>query len=123
MNVRSVLAFREIGKGHNAMVTFAKIMNMPPPLTRRNFTRIQNKKLWPVIQQHANDSMTTSAFEVREICGNDDGGCGISLDGTSLNSVVTAISMVTKKCVDAEVISDKCQQCLKWAKKRSESQI
>ena len=44
VNVRAVLAFREIGRGHNAMVTFTKLMNMPSPPTRPNFTKNQNKK-------------------------------------------------------------------------------
>ena len=29
VNVRAVLAFREIGKGHSAMKTFNKVLNMP----------------------------------------------------------------------------------------------
>ena len=30
VNTRAVLAFREIGCGHSAMIAFAKLMNMPP---------------------------------------------------------------------------------------------
>ncbi len=30
ISVTAVLAFREIDRGHNAMVTFTKVMNMPP---------------------------------------------------------------------------------------------
>ena len=36
VNVRAVLAFREIGRGHTAMTTFSKVMNMPTPPTRKN---------------------------------------------------------------------------------------
>ena len=35
INLRSVLAFREMGKGHRAMETCG-FMNMPPPMTRKN---------------------------------------------------------------------------------------
>ena len=42
VNLRTVLAFRETGKAHNAMTTFNKVMNMPHPQTRRVFTKIQN---------------------------------------------------------------------------------
>jgi hypothetical protein len=49
VNVRAVLAFREIGKGHNAMTTFNKVMNMPAPPTKRNFTKIQNEKVLPAV--------------------------------------------------------------------------
>ena len=127
VNVRAVLAFREIGRGHNAMVTFTKLMNMPSPPTRRNFTKIQNKKLLPVVKQVANDSMMNNAMNVKDSCGNDKGECGISLDGTwqrrghvSHNGVVTAISLDTKKVLDVEVLSDKCQACQKWQKKQND---
>ena len=33
---------------------------------------------------------------------------------------VTAISLDTKKCLDVEILSDKCQQCLKWRKKQND---
>ena len=99
-------------------------MNMPAPPTRRNFTNIQNTKLLPVVKQLANDSMLSNSMKVREQLENDDGQCGISLDGTwqkrghaSHNGIVTAISLDKKKCLDVEVMSDKCQQCLKWQKK------
>ena len=48
----------------------------------------------------------------------------LSIDGTwqktgySLhNEVVTVISLDTQKCLDVEVLSDKCQECQKWGKK------
>ena len=101
VNTRAVLAFREIGRGHSAMITFAELMNMLPPPTSRNFMKIQNNKLLP------NDSMLTNAMNVKDVCGNDMGECGISLDGSwqkrghaSHNGVVTAISLDTKKCFD-----------------------
>ena len=62
VNVRTVLAFREIGKGHNAMTTFNKVMNMPPPLTGRVFTKIQNEKVLPAVKKLATDSMVNNAY-------------------------------------------------------------
>ena len=59
VNTRAVLAFREIGRGYSAMITFAKLMNVPPPTTSRNFMKIQNNKLLPAVKQLANDSMLT----------------------------------------------------------------
>ena len=79
------------------------------------------------MKQCANDSMVNNAVHVKEVIDNDAGECGISIDGTwqkrgysSHNGVVTAISLDTKKCVDVEVLSDKCQQCLKWSKKQND---
>ena len=112
VNVRAVLAFREIGRGHNAMTTFSKVMNMPTPPARRIVTKIQNEKLLPTVKQLANDSMVDSVFKVKENA--NEGECGISIDGTwqkrghaSHNGVVTVISLDSKKCLDAEILSDK----------------
>jgi hypothetical protein len=46
INVRAVLAFREIGKGHSAMTTFSKVLSMPAPPRRANFTKIQIKSFY-----------------------------------------------------------------------------
>lgn len=72
VNVRAVLAFREIGRGDSAMVTFTKVMNMPSPPTGRNYMKIQNKKLLPVVKQLASDSMISNAMDVKQSCGNDE---------------------------------------------------
>ena len=107
------------------MTTLSKVLNMPATARHANFTKIQNKKLLPVVKQSANDSMVNNAMHIKEIVENDAGECGISIDGTlqkhgySLhNGVVTAISLDTKKCLDFEVLSDKCQQCLNGAKSK-----
>ena len=64
------------------MTTLRKIFNMPAPPTRTNFSKIQNKKLLPVVKWCANDSMANNAVQVEEIVENDAGKCGISIDGT-----------------------------------------
>ena len=126
VNVRAVLAFREIGRGHSAMTTFSKVMNMPAPPARRIVTKIQNERLLPTVKLLANDSMVNNAFKVKENA-NEEGECGISIDGTwqkrghaSHNGVVTVISLDSKKCLDAEILSDKCQQCQKWQAKTND---
>ena len=126
VNVRAVLAFREIGRGHSAMTTFSKVMNMSAPPARRIVTKIQNERLLPTVKLLANDSMVNNAFKVKENA-NEEGECGISIDGTwqkrghaSHNGVVTVISLDSKKCLDAEILSDKCQQCQKWQAKTND---
>ena len=128
VNVRVVLALREIGKGHSAMTTLSKVLNMPGPPRRANFTKIQNKKILLVVKQCANDSIVNNAMQVKEVIENDAGECGISTDvtwqkhGYSFHpGVVTAISLDTKKFLDVEVLPDKCQQCLKWSDRQNES--
>ena len=66
VNVRAVLAFREIGRAHSVMTTFSKVMNMPAPPACRIVTKIQNERLLPTVKQLANDSMVDSAFKVKE---------------------------------------------------------
>ena len=43
INNRSVMAFREIGRVREAMVTFTTIMNMPTPMNKDNFDTINDK--------------------------------------------------------------------------------
>ena len=76
MDVRAVLAFREIG-----MTTCNKVMNMRAPPTRRIFTKIQNEKVLPVVKELANDSTVDNAYKIRDESGNEDRECGVSIDG------------------------------------------
>ena len=66
VNVRAVLAFREIDKGHSAMTTLNKVMNMPAPPTRWDFTKIKNEKVLPVVKKLANDSIVNNAYKIRD---------------------------------------------------------
>ena len=107
VNVRAVLAFREIGQEQSATITISKVMNKPGPPMRQDSTKSQNGKPFPVVKQLANDNMVSNAVQVREVTSNYDREYGISLDDSwhkrgrvSHNSVVTAISVDTKKCVD-----------------------
>ena len=62
INVRGLS--RNWYRGHNAKTNFSKIMNMPAPSRRNHFTKIQNKKLLPVVKQCANDSTLNNALDV-----------------------------------------------------------
>ena len=51
INARSVMAFREIGRGQEAILTFTPIMNMPPPLSKSSnlnstWLKNMNRKMW-----------------------------------------------------------------------------
>ena len=60
VNVRGALAYREIARGHSAMTTFSKVMNMPALAARRIVTKIQNERLLPIVKRLANDSTMLS---------------------------------------------------------------
>ena len=72
-------------------------------------------KTFLLVKQCATDNMLSNVIKVRVICNSDTGECGVSIDGTwqkqgySSHGVVTAISLETKKYLDVEVLSDKCQ--------------
>ena len=42
INIRSIIAFREIRRGHEAMKTFTTMMNMPKPLAIASLNDINN---------------------------------------------------------------------------------
>ena len=66
VNTRSVMAFREIGRGLSALNTFSCIMNMPPPMTPDNFNSI-NDELHNVYSASADDNMAEAGKDVHNI--------------------------------------------------------
>ncbi len=64
--IKACMTFFCIGKGHNAMITFNKVLNMPAPPRCDNCTKIQNQKLLPIVKQYANDRMLNNAMKVIE---------------------------------------------------------
>ena len=130
LNVRSVLAFREIGRGHEGMQTLAMFMNLSPPVTRSNYDAI-NKKLHVALKETVVESCQKAAKETRQSldCNDDDiiQDCQVSVDGTwqkrghiSLNGLVTLISRENGKCLDYHVMSKKCKSCQFWEKRTNE---
>ena len=106
------------------MTTFSKVLKHSAPPRCANFTKIQNRKLLPVVKECANDSMVNNAMHVREIIKNNAGESGISIDSTwqkhgyLSHNVVTAISLDTKKCLGVKVLSDKSSNVSSGAKGR-----
>ena len=114
INIRAVMAFRELGKGHEAMKTFNAVMNMCPPISTRTYIDI-NDKIHDIYQVAANKSMKAATDNVRKVINanageNDVIDTDISIDGSwqkrghsSLNGVVTGVSPVNKKVIDCLV--------------------
>ena len=46
INLRTVIAFREIGKGYESMKNFCAIMNMPKPMTRCSYDKCIDEIHW-----------------------------------------------------------------------------
>ena len=45
INLRSVVDFSEMGKGHRAMETFCGFMNMPSPMTKKTSALLMDSSL------------------------------------------------------------------------------
>ena len=84
VNIQSVIDFREIGKGLEGISSFCCSMNMPPPLTKKSYNRI-NDVLHQLYCEVTSNSMLDSANEIhslvkegQDVVVDED----ISLDGT-----------------------------------------
>ena len=64
INMRSVIAFREIGKGHTAMQKFGGFMNMPSVLTQNSYAGLVTN-IQKTYTKVAKASMLKAADEIR----------------------------------------------------------
>ena len=115
------MAFREIGRVREAMVTFTTIMNMPTPMNKDNFDTI-NDKLYDTYEWSYWKYEKCCIWRkiINPSCKNDDiNDCGVSIDGSFalLNSVVVTISQDNSKVIDAVVLSKFCKGYQIWGKK------
>ena len=114
-NVRFGLAMRTIGKGFADMTHFCGIMNIPPPMKEETYQNLQ-ESLYDAATASATESMAQAAKDLRKDEPVTE--TTIMIDGTwqrrghsSLNGVVTAISMENGKVLDYEVLSKSCKGC------------
>ena len=126
MNLRMVLAFREIGRGLTALETFSQCMNMPSCIKQTSFDSIQ-KSLANGYLEVSRESQSKAAYETFQECSGDAAvaDCNVSVDGTwqrrgysSLNGVVTLMSNVNQKCIDTHVMSKCCKGCQNWERRK-----
>ena len=116
VNRRAVYTMRAIGQGFAGLEKFTSLMNMPKPMTQRNYDKIV-KTISRYTKEVAEETMAEAVEEVKEgSIGVVD--IGVSVDGSwqrrgysSLNGVVTAISMTNGKILDCEPMSRICKAC------------
>lgn len=123
VNRRAVLAMRNIGVGHQGLVKFTCVMNMLPPMNENSY-RDHVQALRNAAEAVAKASMTKAAGEVKEFYEPAEDGLydiAVSGDGTwrkrgfsSSYGVVTALSTITGKALDCEVMSKDCKECKLW---------
>ena len=123
INLRTCIAFREIGRGYKSISSFCKLMNTPPPMDSKSY-RKSFTTLYRAYTEAAHQSITAAAVEVTGTP--DEAGVKnvrASFDGTwqrrgysSLNGVVGCIS--DGKVVAYEVLCKVCPQCKYWNQKK-----
>ena len=123
VNRRAVLAMRNIGVRHQGLVKFTCVLNMLPPMNENSY-RDHVKALRNAAESVAKASMRKAAGEVKEFYEPAEDGLydiAVSGDGTwrkrgfsSSYGVVTALSTITGKALDCEVMSKDCKECKLW---------
>ncbi|XP_065645296.1 uncharacterized protein LOC136075787 [Hydra vulgaris] len=123
-NIRSVISFREIGRGFSALETFARCMNLHC-LSVNGFLDIQNK-VSNAYESAAYDKMKKASDEKQNGVPGKPTHKRVTIDGTwqkrghsSLNGVVTAV--IGDKCVDVQTFSKHCKSCQVWEKRKGTS--
>ena len=112
VNLRTVVAFREIRRGHTDM-------NMPPPMTSKTYQETMGY-VHPSYIEAANMSMKAASDEIHEELLGDNFDedtvvdVDISADGSwqnrgfsSLNGFITIISLLTGKCLSYDAMAKK----------------
>ncbi|GFS92811.1 uncharacterized protein TNCV_1162041 [Trichonephila clavipes] len=111
VNTRLAYAMRSIGKGEAAAKVFCGVMNLPPPPKwfYESLHALNN-----ATEKVAKVSMALAAAETLSF-NNGNPNVPVAIDGTwqkrghtSLNGVVTVVSVEPGKVIDAEILSRKC---------------
>lgn len=126
VNVRICMALRNLGIGYDGLEHFCTQMNMHKPMTKKNYQNIIST-LHTGYMEVAEESMKTAAEEVKKE--DDTNDIAASFDGSwqkpghsSLNGIVSAISISTGKVLDFEVKSKKCKGCEAHANMNKDSE-
>ena len=112
---------RALGHGHAGIEKFTNLMDMPKPMTKKNYEKMSDK-LGEVVKEVAEQSMKDAAQELRTKVNageNDVVDIGVSCDGTwqkrgfqSLNGVFAALSIDNGKVLDVEAMNRTCKACV-----------
>ena len=115
VNIRLICTLRNLGIGYEGLTQFMTILNMEQPVTKKNCAKIVDS-LHGACVKEAKASMSKAAEQVKEM----NATCDIvaSFHGTwqkpghsSLNGVVSEISVSKGKILDFEVNSKSCKAC------------
>ena len=116
INRRMIYTMRNLGQGYSGIQKFTTYMNMPGPMTVKNFDRSM-KFIAKKVEEVAESSMNKAAAELNP-SSDDIVDTSVSCDGTwqrrgfsSLNGCFTAMSLDSGKIIDTEIMSRYCKGC------------
>ena len=108
---------RAIRQGYSGLETFTSLVNLPKPVTANNYDKIINrlvkttKAVADITMQDACEELRAASDAIKDV--------EVSSDGTwqprgysSLNGVVTVISIKNGKVLDIEPMSRTCKACV-----------
>ena len=113
INTRTIYTMRTLGIGYSGIQKFTTLMNMPKPMTSKNYDKLV-LKIANITEEVAQETMADAVAELRQNCQNEGEilDIGVSCDGTwqrrgfsSLNGVVAALSLDSGKVIDVEIVN------------------
>ena len=114
INIRAVYASRTCGFGHTGLEKLCCVLNLPKPMTVKNYNRISDN-VGNAAKLVAETSMNNAVSELKKESTNVVD-TGVTVDGTwqrrgysSMNGVVVAISVDNGKITDLEPLSRYCR--------------
>ena len=127
INVRAVVAFREVGKGHESMINISRCLNMYV-ITETTYAALDQSLYHQAYQEAADNSMQLAVREIKTATNDNNSQptkCRVSFDGTwqkrgfsSSNGIVTAMN--SGKCIDVHVMSKNCKKCAVWHERQND---
>ena len=124
---RSVIAFREFGKGNEAVRTFTTMMDMPLPLFHQSCNDL-NSSLNNIYEKAAKESMWLAVNDLKEtgnVSIDEKLDTDTAIDGSwqkrgnsSLNEIVTGVAREKKKIIGYKVCSKFCKIFALWESKK-----
>ena len=122
INRRMIYTMRNLGHGYSGVKKFTTFMNMPGPMTVKNFDR-SVKFITKKVEDVAESSMNKASTELNLSSPEKVVDTSVSCDGTwqrrgfsSLNGCYTAMSLDSGKVIDTEVMSRYCKGCKNYEK-------
>ena len=120
VNRRIIYTMRSCGHGYRGVEKFTALMDMPKPMAQKSYDEAV-KNMMNAAKSVALDTMNDAVNDIKRLTSSNDDrlyDASVSCDGSwqkrgysSLNGVVTAITMDTGKIIDCEAMSRICKEC------------